>query len=71
VGPRASSNEVEKKKFLTLLGLELRPLGSPGRSQSPYRLLYPGSLHVMQTAIKSGANKNYSGEDVRLSANEY
>jgi hypothetical protein len=29
---------MEKWKFLTLLGLELRPLGHPGRSQSLYRL---------------------------------
>jgi hypothetical protein len=28
---------------LTLPGLELRPLGSPARSQSLYRLRYPGS----------------------------
>jgi hypothetical protein len=32
-------------KFLTLPGLELRPLGRPARSQLPYRLNYPGSLY--------------------------
>jgi hypothetical protein len=31
VGPRASLDDVEKK-FLTLPGLELRPLGRPSRS---------------------------------------
>jgi hypothetical protein len=31
------------RKFLTLPGLELRPLGRPARSQSLYRLHYPGS----------------------------
>jgi hypothetical protein len=34
---------VEKRKFLTIPGLELRPLGRPARSQSLYRLRYPGS----------------------------
>jgi hypothetical protein len=44
VGPRAGLDDVEKRKFLTLPGLELRLLGRPARSQSLYRLLYPGSL---------------------------
>jgi hypothetical protein len=39
VGPRAGLDGVEKRKFFTLLGLELRP----ARSQSLYRLRYPGS----------------------------
>jgi hypothetical protein len=43
VDPRAGLDDVEKKKFLTLLGLELRPLGRPARSQPLYRLHYPGS----------------------------
>jgi hypothetical protein len=42
VGPRAGLDDVEKRKFLTLPGLELRPLGCPARSQSLYRLRYPG-----------------------------
>jgi hypothetical protein len=41
--PRAGLNDVEKRKFLTLPGLELRPLCRPARSQSLYRLSYPGS----------------------------
>jgi hypothetical protein len=40
VGPRA---HVEKRKFLALPELELRPLGRPARSYSLYRLRYPGS----------------------------
>jgi hypothetical protein len=44
VGPRAGLDDVEKRKFLTLPGLELRLLGHPGRSQSLYRLSYPGSV---------------------------
>jgi hypothetical protein len=43
VVPRAGLDELEKRKFLTLPGLELRPLGLPARSQSLYRLRYPGS----------------------------
>jgi hypothetical protein len=43
VDPRGGLDEVEKRKFLTLPGLELRPLGRPARNQSLYRLSYPGS----------------------------
>jgi hypothetical protein len=38
--PRAALDNVEKRKFLTLPGLQLRPLGSPSLSQSLYRLRY-------------------------------
>jgi hypothetical protein len=40
VGHRTDLDDVQKKKFLTLPGLELRPLGRPARSQSLYRLSY-------------------------------
>jgi hypothetical protein len=43
VDPRAGLDEVMKRKFLTLPGLELRTLGRPARSQSLYRLRYPAS----------------------------
>jgi hypothetical protein len=43
VGPRDGLNDVEKIKFLTLTGLELRSLGRPERNQLLYRLRYPGS----------------------------
>jgi hypothetical protein len=39
VGPEAGLDDV-KRNFLTLPGLELRPLGRPARSQSLYRLSY-------------------------------
>jgi hypothetical protein len=42
MGPRAGLDSVEKRKFFTLPGLKLRPLGRPARSQL-YRLRYPGS----------------------------
>jgi hypothetical protein len=47
VDPRAGLDEMEKWKFLTLPGLEPRPLSRPARSQSLYRLRYPGSLISM------------------------
>jgi hypothetical protein len=45
VDPRAGLDDLEKRKFLTLPGLELRSLGRPARSQSLYQLGYPGSRH--------------------------
>jgi hypothetical protein len=43
VGPRAGLDDFEKRKFLTVPGLELRPFGRPACSESLYRLSYPGS----------------------------
>jgi hypothetical protein len=43
VGPTAVRNAVEKRKFLTLPGLELRTPGRPVRNQSIYRQRYSGS----------------------------
>jgi hypothetical protein len=43
LGPMAGLEDVEKRIFLTLQGLDLRPLARPARSQSLYRLRYPGS----------------------------
>jgi hypothetical protein len=44
---KAGLDVVEKIKFLTLPGLELRPVGRPARSQSLYRLRYPGCSNSM------------------------
>jgi hypothetical protein len=46
--PRAGLDDVEKRKLLTLPGLELRTLGRPARSQSLYRLRYFG-FHLWMT----------------------
>jgi hypothetical protein len=43
VDPRSGLDAVEKRKFLFLSGLELRPFGRPAGSQSLYRLRYPSS----------------------------
>jgi hypothetical protein len=48
VGPRSVLDVVEKRKFLILPGLELRFLDRPARSQSLYRLRYPGSTGQVQ-----------------------
>jgi hypothetical protein len=53
VNLRAGLDDVEKRKFLTLPGLELRPLGRPARSPSLYRLRYPGSLRTAHKKVKS------------------
>jgi hypothetical protein len=44
--PRAALDDMDKRKFLTLPGLEFRHLGPPGRSQSLYRLSYPGPMYM-------------------------
>jgi hypothetical protein len=43
VDPRAGLDNVEKRKFLTIPGLELQPLSHPAQGQSLHRLRYPGS----------------------------
>jgi hypothetical protein len=52
VGPRSGLDDVEKRKFLTLPGLELKLLGRPAHSQSLYPTRYPGSYLVYSTAKK-------------------
>jgi hypothetical protein len=47
MGPRAGLDDMEKRKFLTLSGLELRPLGCPARSQSLYRLYTRGGQIIL------------------------
>jgi hypothetical protein len=54
VGPRAGLDDVEKRKFLTLPGLELRPLGRPPLC----RIRYPGS---MGTSYKTSLMNSSSG----------
>jgi hypothetical protein len=50
VDPRTGLDVVEKRKILDPTGLELRPLVRPDRSQSLYRLLYPGSQHLTKSS---------------------
>jgi hypothetical protein len=58
--PRAGLDDVEKIKFLTLPGLEFRPLGRPARSQSVYRLRYPGVEIFLQVHSE---NLSAAGEE--------
>jgi hypothetical protein len=46
VDPKAGLYDAEKRKFLTLPGLELRPLSCPAHGKSLYCLRYPGSLFI-------------------------
>jgi hypothetical protein len=49
---RAGLDDLEKRKFLTLPGHELRPLGRPARSQSLYRLSY----HFNRVPLENESN---------------
>jgi hypothetical protein len=49
---RVGLDDVEKRKFLNLQGLEIGPLGCPARSQSLYVLRYPGCPHYANEAIE-------------------
>jgi hypothetical protein len=53
VDPRASLDAVERRKFLTLLGLELWPLSCPAHSQSLYRLRYRSRRGRLRNTIFS------------------
>jgi hypothetical protein len=46
---RDGLDDVAKRKFLNLPGLERRTLSRPARSQSLYRLSYPGSSAIGTT----------------------
>jgi hypothetical protein len=48
VNPRTGLDDLEKGNVLTLLGLELQPLGRPGRSQSLYGLRHSGSQVILR-----------------------
>jgi hypothetical protein len=59
VGPRAGLYDMEK--FLTLPGLELRPLRRPARSQSLYRLRYPNCQYetLILRAVRTAGSYNH------------
>jgi hypothetical protein len=50
VGPRTGLDDMEKRKFLILPGLELRPLDRSALNPSLYRLRYPGSYVEVEMA---------------------
>jgi hypothetical protein len=51
------SGQSVKRKFVTLPGLHLQPLGRPARSQWLYRLTYPGSSDCI---ILAPRRENYN-----------
>jgi hypothetical protein len=51
VNPIAGLDDLEKRKLLTLPGLELQPLSRPALSQSLYRLRYPGSYNLIECNV--------------------
>jgi hypothetical protein len=58
MGPGTALSDMEKSAFLTLLGLKLRQLGLPARSQSLYRLLghdvvYDDEIESTETSDES------------------
>jgi hypothetical protein len=54
--PRASLDDVEKIKFLTLQGLELRPFGRSARRQSLYRLIKRKMLSSLVISFTAECN---------------
>jgi hypothetical protein len=48
--PSAGLDAMENGTFSILTGLYIRPLGRPARSQSLYRLSYPGSINCSTRA---------------------
>jgi hypothetical protein len=52
VGPRASLDDMEKGKFLTLLGLELQSLGQPASRHSLYLQCYPSSYLSTESIVR-------------------
>jgi hypothetical protein len=55
VGPRTSLDNIEKLKFLSIPGIELRTLSRPTRSQSLYRLRYRSSAKYILVIITETA----------------
>jgi hypothetical protein len=52
VDPRAGLDEVEKRKFLTLLGLELRPFGRPAPVELQYLNIIKYLFKLIQFILK-------------------
>jgi hypothetical protein len=58
VDRRAGVDDVEKRKLLTISGLEPRILGRPARSQSLHRLRYHRLKNRLITYVQSSNNYN-------------
>jgi hypothetical protein len=62
VDPRVGLDDVEKRKFLTLLGLKLWPLGHPSCSKLLYQLCYPGVLKNLDLDTKTDLSVSNFGK---------
>jgi hypothetical protein len=67
MGPRTGLDNAEKRKFLTLPGLELLSLGSVACSHSLYRLYYSGSC--TQLVITGNYNRLTVLHTVKIAVN--
>jgi hypothetical protein len=65
VDPRTGLDDVEKRKFLTPPGLELRRLGRPARSQSLYRL--PEAFKILNLVCVKFSVALYGACEMRCS----
>jgi hypothetical protein len=64
VSPRTDLDDVAKRKFLTLPGLEFRPLRLPARSQSLYRLVYVACTSSHWAVIYESRRKDFISRTV-------
>jgi hypothetical protein len=66
---RDDLDDLETRKFLAIPGLELQPLGHPARSQSLYRLCYPGCdlRHLISYLITEPATTRYLMKNLNIS----
>jgi hypothetical protein len=74
VGPRVDLEDVEKRKFLTLPGLELRTLDRPACSHSLYRLCYKEDLSSRVTGSFTHGDEHLdyiNGEEFLDQLNDY
>jgi hypothetical protein len=66
-GPKRPMDDMKKLQFLTMPGLELRPLCRPATSQSLYRLRYSNSLSVriiIRSIIKVTITERINQEEI-------
>jgi hypothetical protein len=70
VAPRAGLDDVGKRTFFTLPGLQLRPLCRPSRNESLYRLRYPSSL-LSQSRRRKNLHSQLTDRNRPLKLNIY
>jgi hypothetical protein len=68
VGPRICLDNVERRKILPLLELELWPLGRPTNSQSLYRPRYLITLIIFGSITMAASSKTYTRTTWTLSS---